>query len=78
MKYELKVTILSDRDPSVNLFNLSRTFTYRMSEEPTPEEIRNRSVAMKEAFVAAWPHPRQSQPVLLPVDADLRLVDRRA
>lgn len=75
MKYELKVTILSDRDPSVNLFTLSRTFRYGLAEEPTPDEIRKRAMACKEAFMQAWPHPRQNCPTLLPTDAELKLVD---
>lgn len=72
--FEMTVTVMADRDPSVNLFTLTRVYRYGENQEPAPFEIRERSMALKEQFEEAWPHPRQARPTLLPVDAEIRWV----
>lgn len=75
MHYELALTAVADRDPSCNLFTLTRTHNFPLSSPPTSDEVRDLALKLKDDFKASWPHRRQTVPMLIPIDAEIREVD---
>lgn len=76
MKIELTITAVADRDPSCNLFTLTEVHTFGLSSPPTVDKIRDLCEEHKAKFLAAWPHPRNNKPTLVPIDATAREVNR--
>lgn len=77
MRIRLTITAKSDADPSCLLYTVTESFYYGIADPPEAHEIKRRAEETKQKLQESWPHPGITWPTLIPVEADVRVVNDR-